>query len=419
LGFSLTLAVCAGCADAGAGVDRADSSVTTEVADSAGVVVVTNRGAGWSTGAGWALEPDLQVGEIDGPLAFGRVAWVSPGPARGLLVLDAQSHLVHVFDSAGRHLHAFGGEGDGPGEFRRPSLVTLVDGDRLAVAQSFPPVLHWLALDGSFRRSTRLPGARSEGGTRTAGTFGLWQVTSSGRVFTQVQIIDPSAEDGEMPVILVHVPVEVDATPDTVAEWTWQAGFDNDSPIRMFDPVHTWMPAPEGSVILAAGAPYEFRKIDPDGGLVQVVRREVASVPLTDAHRARALADFRESMESGGGPADFIDEMLDRVEFGASVPDVLRVWVSDPDGRVWVGVYDPEVEASGPAPTGVRANAWDVFEADGTLLGRVSAPHGFRLTVATEEALYGVWEDELEVPFARRYRVVRPSPARLEAAHQE
>jgi hypothetical protein len=55
------------------------------------------------------------------------------------------------------------------------------------------------------------------------------------------------------------------------------------------------------------------------------------------------------------------------------------------------------------------ANALDVFERDGTYLGRLPLPEGFLLRVVTEDALYGVWEDELEVPFARRYRVIRPA----------
>ncbi len=40
-------------------------------------------------------------------------------------------------------------------------------------------------------------------------------------------------------------------------------------------------------------------------------------------------------------------------------------------------------------------------------LGRIPIPDGFSLRVVTESALYGVWEDDLEVPFARRYRVIR------------
>jgi len=52
-------------------------------------------------------------------------------------------------------------------------------------------------------------------------------------------------------------------------------------------------------------------------------------------------------------------------------------------------------------------SAWDVFDRRGAYLGRVPVPDGFTPHVITEKYVYGVWQDELEVPFARRYRIVR------------
>lgn len=402
---ALLLAAAACSAEVGTGASADREAVVATTSDSAGITIVTSEGPGWGLAEAWSLEPDLQVGELDGPLAFGRINWVSPGPGDGMLVLDGQSHLVHVFDSTGRHLREFGGEGDGPGEFRNPAVVTPVTGNRVAVGQGFPPVLHWLDLDGVYLHSTRLPGARSEAGNRTAGTFGAWQVTPAGTTFAQVQVIDPSADGGEMPAALLHLPSGENATPDTVAEWTWRTSF-GDSPFRMLEPIHTWMPSGNG-VVVAPGAPYEYREYSADGTLRRIVRRAVEPLAVTDEHRTRALDDFRENMESGGAPQDFIDQMIDRAEFGSTVPDVMRVWVSEPDGHVWIGVYDQALAEAAPEPTGITTNAWDVFAPDGTYQGRIPVPDGFRLTVVTADVLYGVWEDELEVPFARRYRIVR------------
>jgi hypothetical protein len=83
--------------------------------------------------------------------------------------------------------------------------------------------------------------------------------------------------------------------------------------------------------------------------------------------------------------------------------------VSAPDGRLWIGVHDAQLFAS-REDVGLEGftNAWDVFEADGRYLGRIPVPAGFSLRVVTEDALYGVWENELEVPFGRRYAILRP-----------
>jgi hypothetical protein len=385
---------------------KADANRVT-VTDSSGVAIVANRGPGWLPDEAWQLEPDLQVGEIDGPLAFGRINWVAPGPGGGMLVLDAQTHLVHVFDSTGRQVRRFGGEGEGPGEFRRPASVTALDEGGYAVGEGFPPVLHWLTAEGDYLRSSRLPIARDEAGTRTAGSFGIWQVTASGRVFVQVQLIDPGAEDGEMPVVLLEADAEGVLPPDTLAAWSWSANF-GDQAIRVFDAVHTWMPRSDGTVVISEGTPYEVQWHDPASGLVRVTRREVNPVAVTSRHRDMEIARMREGMSQGGASDDVIDDLVDRVEFEASVPDVLRVWVSQPDGRLWLGVHDAGLfESASEPPAAGWANALDVFEADGRYLGRIPLPEGFRLRVVTEDALYGVWEDELEVPFARRYRVLR------------
>ena len=401
------VAVWGGCSSGDREGGSASDPNSVSVRDSSGVEIVTNRGSGWLPGEAWRLEPDLQVGEIDGPLAFGRINWVAPGPAGGMLVLDAQAHLVHVFDSAGKPVRSFGGEGDGPGEFRRPAAATSIADGRVAVGQGFPPVLHWLTGEGEYLNSTRLPIARDEAGTRTAGSFGIWQVTPSGRVFVQVQLIDPGADDGEMPVVLLEVDREGAIHPDTIARWTWSAGF-GDRTIRVFEPVHTWMPRSDGTVVVSEGTPYEIRWHDPARGLARVSRREVEPVAVTARHREFEVARMREGMAAGGASDDMIDDLLDRMEFESTVPDVLRVWVSEPDGRLWIGVHDAGLfENSAEPPEGGWANALDVFERDGRYLGRIPIPEGFRLRVVTEDALYGVWEDELEVPFARRYRVLR------------
>ncbi len=399
-------ALSGGCSSAGQD-DTGEEANGVTVSDSSGVAIVANRGPGWSPDGAWRLEPDLQVGEIDGPLAFGRINWVAPGPDGGMLVLDAQTHLVHVFDSTGRQVRRFGGEGEGPGEFRRPASVTALDDGSFAVGQGFPPVLHWLTGEGGYLRSSRLPIARDEAGTRTAGSFGIWQVTPSGRVFVQVQLIDPGAEDGEMPVLLLEADAEGVLPPDTVTAWTWSANF-RDQAIRVFDAVHTWMPRSDGTVVISEGTPYEVQWHHPSNGLVRVTRREIDPVPVTPRHRDMETARMREGMSEGGASDDMIDDLLGRVEFESSVPDVLRVWVSEPDGRLWLGVHDDGLfENATEPPDGGWANALDVFEPDGRYLGRMPIPEGFRLRVVTEEALYGIWENELEVPFARRYRVLR------------
>lgn len=52
-------------------------------------------------------------------------------------VLDSRFENVQVFDHVGALLMAFGGEGDGPGEFALPSGITIDQGDRIWIADTY------------------------------------------------------------------------------------------------------------------------------------------------------------------------------------------------------------------------------------------------------------------------------------------
>lgn len=397
--------VAAGCLGPG---DPRSGPEEVSVRDSAGITIVTNRGEGWSSDDAWRLEPDLLVGDVEGPLAFGRINWVSPGGDGGILVLDGQTHRVHVFDSAGKALRSFGGEGDGPGEFRAPAAVTRVEDGRIAVSQGFPPVLHWVSDSGDYLGSTRLPASGDAATSSLAAAIGAWQVSSGGRAFVQVQILDPASAGKGWPVALLEVDPAGASPADTLARWSVEVDAANPV-IRFFEPIHTWMPRADGTVVLSAGSPYEVRWIEASSRVTRVMRREVAAVGVGDSHRSAAVAGMKQSMESLPGAAERMATMLENAEFAATVPEIQRVWVSEGDGRLWLGVHDAGLFDQEGSRRGLEwANAWDVFERDGAFLGRIPMPEGFSLRVATESALYGVWMDDLDVSYARRYRIVRP-----------
>ena len=101
--------------------------------------------------------------------------------------------------------------------------------------------------------------------------------------------------------------------------------------------------------------------------------------------------------------SDFEREMIARAVFAKEIPETYSLSASKPSGRLWVGVVDPDV-----AWDYEHANAWDVFEPDGLYLGRIPIPPEFRPTRVTDEHIYGIWQDELDISYARRYRIIRP-----------
>ena len=146
------------------------------------------------------------------------------------------------------------------------------------------------------------------------------------------------------------------------------------------------------------------------------IEREVTAVPVQDgeASEQRARAEFNmrrvDPAWSWNGPAI------------PSIKPLLQQLFATHDGRLWVqvsapGERIPEAERDEPAPAEPgapppppamtwREPAWyDVYERDGTLLGRVVLPPRSTLLGANGDLVWGVSRDELDVPYLTQWRL--------------
>jgi hypothetical protein len=54
---------------------------------------------------------------------------------------------------------------------------------------------------------------------------------------------------------------------------------------------------------------------------------------------------------------------------------------------------------------------WDVFDAEGRFLGTVDTPGGFTPRLFRRDRIYGVWQDEFDVQYVMRLRIVGDGPS--------
>lgn len=401
--LGLTVALMTAC-DASATDDGRPASGSSDgsrsegpsVRDSAGVTVVANRGAGWTAGQAWALEPERTVGAREGEAAFGRISSVDLGRGGELYVLDRQTGSVTVWDAAGRRLRSLGALGDGPGEFRTPTLVRALEDGRVAVGEAYPARLHRFAADGSLGGSLRVrPG---KGGPPILAVMADWRVTRSGLARVRLSYMSPSHVEGT-PVLVGALDPEGEVA-DTLLTWTSAI-----TPARLptiFGAEWSWDLAEDGALVASPGDRYELRRHDPEGGLRGLVRRRVEGIPTTEEMTDRAVDRFFERFADTDVPAATLASLRDRLEVAPSLPPVKGIHLAEPGGELWVEVPTPE--RTGQVE---EAGAYDVFAPSGRFLGRVEAPEGFRLEGVRGDRAFGVWTDELGVEYARVYRVVR------------
>jgi hypothetical protein len=133
-----------------------ESSGFTE-RDSAGVSIRVSTDSVWMTGEGWSLSaaPLLRIGSEAEPLFEVEAATFLPDG--GVALANDGTHEVLVFDPSGRRRFAFGGEGDGPGEFRSLETLWRGPGDTLVAFDRGLNRATLISLDGTPGRMIPLP----------------------------------------------------------------------------------------------------------------------------------------------------------------------------------------------------------------------------------------------------------------------
>ena len=160
-----------------------------------------------------------------------------------------------------------------------------------------------------------------------------------------------------------------------------------------------WAPLPDGGAWWTPGDQYRVLRLDAAGKTVTIILRPGEPQRMSDTVRNGVLEKLGGSMDS-----HFEQVMLERAVFPDRLPATYGLWVARPSGRLWVGVVDRDRNWDYEQP-----NAWDVFEAGGEYLGRLPIPPGFRTTRITDDRVFGIWRDDLDIPHARFYRVMRPA----------
>jgi hypothetical protein len=76
------------------------------------------------------------------------------------------------------------------------------------------------------------------------------------------------------------------------------------------------------------------------------------------------------------------------------------------DGRIWVSVSTPAVKTADTTEVWQEPTSYDLFEANGTYLGRIGVPPRVRLSAMRGDRVWAAAFDADDVPTIRRYRIV-------------
>jgi hypothetical protein len=412
---TILLVVAIGCSDA---ATRAGT-----VSDSAGVAIVRNPEVGrWSPSETWTVVEDLRIGTVEGDseYIFGRVGSVDVDSRGRIHVLDAQAQLVRVYSAEGHYEATVGSPGSGPGEIGpEPASLFVGPGDTLLLVDL-----------GNQRMNRYAPDGTSLGGFRLAFENGVpiaVRVARSGVIAVQTRPLgapgQPSVDSLDAIVTLGPDGTVLDTLKTFPSGRTLRLS--GDAPeITVFAGEPMWRLTDAGGVCFGVSDAYRMELYSPDGALERIVNRAFTRRPIAEADQEMMLSFFADQL-AGSLPPEMVSQAVAQVRaivrFAEWYPAFSNLLIG-PGGSIWVQHVPRPSELTDEERiswnfieviTGVSwnliedvgAREWDVFDPDGQFLGVVTMPPRFQPRTIVGDAIYGVWRDELEVPYAVRLRI--------------
>ncbi len=357
--------------------------------DSAGVVVVMNPQVNWTAWGDWSIgqQPILDLGGVgaDSNYQFYRAESSVRLSDGSIVVANAGTGQLRMYDSDGLFLTSAGREGSGPGEFERIAWAARYRHDSIVVFDRRLVRLSVFDSEGHFARTVTPRDAAGRAITNAVGAFGdgtflvIAEVVTDGLasgVFRPVWNLFRCTPEGEVG----------DSVGSYLGEESYLHAFRTggamDSP-RLFG--YTTALTVSGDRLYAGDTgDFEVRVHAATGELTAVFRRRFRPRGI-DPEDIQLLQEQRlERVSNIPHLRDRLDEFFAAMPLPPTLPVFGSLIVDDAD-NLWVEEY--------PRP-GDQVRLWTVFGADGTVVAMLRSPERFEPQHIGEDFVLGRWRDE-------------------------
>ncbi len=356
----------------------------------------------WADGV--TVDEDLRIGVLTGDeaLMFGDVVEMAVASDGRFFVFDRQVPALRVFDASGQFVRTIGAKGRGPGEYQDAVTGLAIRADGALFAH-----------DVKNRRIVVFNGT-------TLAPIAHWPVSSNvyvdhsvttdtlGNTFVRILTGRPRG-DAPWPMGLLRMgpdgtPLDTIPPPTMREEPTGASG--------PLSPGKVWTQTPYVTVVGISGS-YEFEIRPRDGSGVKRVSRTATPIKVEEDEwvAQEALREWEIRDES----PEVLPPHTPRTK------PFFKGFEVAADGRIWVRKSMPGVRSTESVPRATNGRpsipfeeptGFDVFEPDGTYLGEVILPIGFRPLWIGSDRVYGVRPGEQGEELVVRYRIAPNRPPR-------
>jgi hypothetical protein len=358
-------------------------------------IIVRSSGPGvWGDSA--TLVEELRIGSAEGgdEYTFGEIGDIAVGSDGIVYIADRKVKTVRAYDSTGRYIRSIGRTGKGPGEYETPVDIALLrDGRVLIYDPQFNRVLMYTSTGASIRAMAMNP--MNHWFTRE-----LMTPDTSGNIYVRIMIV-PMTRNARHDETYVRFDT-AGTLRDTVPMLHWP----QETRFRVFyDPIGVHAINHRGNVVSGYSDRFSIEVRPQTGKRTRIERVGETPIPIDAAERKWLDSMTAESYKS---PYTMKEGPLQPVR--ASKPLFQQIAI-DEDDRVWVRRHMPSVQrpASDTSHPYDRwyepMRPWDVFDADGTYMGRITLPPTTQIYFARGDRAWGVVENEDGIQTVVRWRI--------------
>ena len=286
---------------------------------------------------------------------FGVLTQIACDEKGNIYLLDAQLHQVLIFSASGEYFQSIGRQGEGPGEFNRPSDLFMTAGGDVAVMQTQPGKIILLTPEGEPKGNHPMPEPEDGG----------MQMFSSGqyagdRIVVFVERF--SRRDTGFSITSSLIGVDESGNLKTTyftQEDTRDFARMNFEEKKMRNNAVTWSAGNDGRVYMSNDFDaYRIQVRGPDGPVERVIEREYEHRIRSDKEIERATPRIR--IRHGNRSQD------PEVKMSKTDRDIVDIYPRE-DGTLWIlssrGAFD--------APDGAIAT-FDIYDREGKFARQVT-----------------------------------------------
>lgn len=359
-----------------------------------GAISIQNLSVGaWKPSLAWSPGDSVRIGSLDNDnTAFSRVSDLAVDSRGQIYVLELGGTSVRVFSPDGNLLQVIGTRGSGPGEILSAAGMEVDEDDRLWLADAGNARYTVFNPDGSVVRSQRwlevgmmLP--RPIAFDRSGSLLAETAIRIGTTRFQDVLLwLDKELKE----VARFEIPL----FDREVYELRNSEGRLREIIAVPFAPWLVWSGGLAGEVWMGVNDRYALARVTTAGDTTLILSRKASPLRVSADEKAAALERFRPFLDSGG--------RIDDSRIPGTKPLFQSVLVDD-DAHIWVRQY-VEDRATG--------SLFDIFDPNGRYLGELKIPYDLEARprpLVSQNNLYGVFLDDLDVPHIVRVQIKKPS----------